>query len=171
MTTGYSLFYDPATLPQIEAEMEMLIGCFGRDVVFELSPAEDPIPFWRGSIAVLHFDPNPAMMMLHTLITARINPFGTHSTVSDSYASKDPQELDPVKAARVKNFYTPYILDGWKPHFSLMYPYAGTQPDAMRLALMSLFPSQNLAVRSICLLIRDDNDTHYRLHREFLLGG
>jgi len=169
MTTGYSLFYDPATLPEIEAEIELVLGCFGKDVEFCLTPADNPIPFWRDSIAVLHFNPNPAMLMLHTMLTARVNPFGTSSTVSESYAQKDESELDPVKATRVRNFFTPYILDGWTPHFSLMYPYAGEHPDAMKSALMELFPPEDLAVKSICLLIRDDGDTHYRLHREFFI--
>ncbi|MEO0597157.1 MAG: hypothetical protein AAF126_13675 [Chloroflexota bacterium] len=169
MTTGYSLFYDPATLPQIEAEIEMVLACFGRDINFRLTPADDPIPFWRDSIAVLHYEPNPAMLMLHTMLTARVNPYGTSSTVSESYATKNESELDPVKAARVKHFFTPYILDGWSPHFSLMYPYTGNSPDKMRGALLELFSPAPLSVESICLLIRDDNDTHYRLHREFTI--
>ncbi|MEL7434459.1 MAG: hypothetical protein AAFN11_10985 [Chloroflexota bacterium] len=169
MTTGYSLFYDPSTLPQIEAEIEMVLACFGRDVNFQLTPADDPIPFWRDSIAVLHYEPNPAMLMLHTMLTARVNPYGTSSTVSESYATQDPAQLDTVKVTRVKHFFTPYILDGWLPHFSLMYPYTGNSPDKMREALFALFPPTPLSVESICLLIRDDNDTHYRLHREFTI--
>ena len=107
MTTGYSLYYDPQTLPQIEAEMEMVVGCFGRDVHFELTPADDPLPFWRDNIVVLHFNPNPAMLMLHTMLTARINPYGTSSNASESYAKKDPNELDPVNALRVKTLLYP----------------------------------------------------------------
>ncbi|MEO1288931.1 MAG: DUF1045 domain-containing protein [Chloroflexota bacterium] len=169
MTTGYSLYYDPATIPQIEAEIEIVLGCFSKDVSFELTPAHDPIRFWRDSIAVLHFEPNPAMLMLHTMLTARVNPFGTSSTVSESYVQKDPSQLDPVKATRVEHFFTPYMLDGWTPHFSLMYPYTGGNPQAMKQALLDLFPPQSLQVESICLLIRDDDDTHYRLHREFVI--
>ncbi|MEM9955081.1 MAG: hypothetical protein AAF846_25960 [Chloroflexota bacterium] len=167
MTTGYSLFYDPAKLPQIEAEIELSLGCFGKDVNFELTPAPDPIPFWRDTIAVLHYNPNPAMLMLHTMLTACVNPLGTSSTVSESYLQKDPSELDSVKATRVKHFFTPYMLDGWTPHFSLMYPYTGDNQQAMKKSLLALFPPQPLQVKSICLLIRDNGDTHYRLHREF----
>jgi hypothetical protein len=167
MTTGYSLFYDPAMLPQIEGEIEVILGCFGRDVVFELSPAADPLPFWHDNIVVLHYQPNSAMLMLHTMLTARVNPYGTSSNVSQSYAAKAPHELDLVKATRVRHFYTPYMLDGWIPHFSLMYPYEGQQLQQMKAALLGLFPPQKLVVTSICLLIRGDKDTHYRLHREF----
>lgn len=169
MTTGYSLFYDPALLPQIEAEIETVLGCFGKEVAFKLSPAADPIPFWNDAVVVLHFEPNPAMLMLHTLLTARVNPLGTSSTVAQQYASQDPQTLDPVRRTRVENFYTPYMLDGWVPHFSLMYPYTGSRRDAMKAALLDLFPPEELTVTTTCLLIRDDDETHYRLHREFPL--
>ncbi|MGB7340852.1 MAG: hypothetical protein WBC91_18285 [Phototrophicaceae bacterium] len=169
MTTGYSLFYNPTTLPQIEAEIELVLSCFGRDVSFILDPAEDPIPFWNDTIAVLHFVPNPAMLMLHTMLTARVNPYGTSSSISEAFLKKNPEEVDVVKAARVQNFYTPHILDGWIPHFSLMYPYNGQQPHLMKQALLKLFPPKRLPVKSICLLIREGNDTHYRLYREFFL--
>lgn len=171
MTTGYSLFYDPATLPQIEAEIETVVGCFGNDVEFKLSPAADPIPFWRDTIAVLHFEPNPAMLMLHTMLTARVNPLGESSNVSRSYAEKDPQTLDPVKRTRAENFFTTSMLDSWTPHFSLMYPYTGEQKEAMQAALLDLFPPEELSVTTTCLLIRGDDETHYRLHREFSLHG
>ncbi|GAB5494224.1 MAG: hypothetical protein Phog2KO_44390 [Phototrophicaceae bacterium] len=169
MTTGYSLFYEPAILPQIEAEIETVIACFSNHVNFELAPATDPIPFWRDNIAVLHFEPNPAMLMLHTMLTARVNPYGTSSTISETYAKMNPQEIDPIKAIRVQKFYTPHILDSWTPHFSLMYPYTGQNPTDMKEALLQLFPPKQLSVETICLLIRDDKDTHYRLYREFKL--
>ncbi|MCA9884870.1 MAG: hypothetical protein KC708_17960 [Anaerolineae bacterium] len=163
MTTGYSLYYDPADMPAIEAEMDIVVGCFGQDTHFELTPAADPIPFWHGNIVVLHYEPNPAMLMLHTMLTARINPYGTGSNVN-------PEQADPIRAMRVKHFHTPYMLDGWECHFSLMYPYAGSQSEAMKQALLELFPPEPLTVNSICLLVRDDDETHYRLHREYELA-
>ena len=167
MTTGYSLFYDPDTLPQIEAEIDIILSCFGQELCFELTPARDSIPFWHDSVVVLHYEANPAMLMLHTMLTARVNPYGTSSTISESYAEKDSSELDSIKATRVKHFFTPYILDAWTPHFSLMYPYRGNKIKEMKSALLDLFPPQNIEVESICLLIRDDDETHYRLYREF----
>lgn len=168
ITTGYSLYYDPAMLPQIEAEIEIVTACFGRDVHFALTPAADPIPFWHGDIVVLHFQPNPAMLMLHTMLTARVNPLGTSSNMSAAYAN-GAGDVDPVNAARVRHFHTPYILDDWVPHLSLMYPYSGTQPEQTKQTLLELFPPRPLTVESICLLIRGDEETHYHLHREFPL--
>ncbi|MBK8023760.1 MAG: DUF1045 domain-containing protein [Chloroflexi bacterium] len=168
-TTGYSLYFDMATLPQIEQAMDDVFNCFSSGVEFLLTPAAERIPFWNGDIVVLHYDPNPAMLMLHTMLIARINPFGTGSNVSEAYAHKSPESLNPVNAHRVRQFYTPYMLDGWVPHFTLMMPYEGQQPEAMRAALLELFPPEPLRVESICLLVRDDEETHYRMYREFHL--
>lgn len=168
MTTGYSLFFEMARLPEIEREMEDVFNCFGADVEFWLHPAATGhIPFWRDEIAVLHYEPNPAMLMLHTMLVARVNPLGTSSNPSRKFATADPATLDPVQAHRVRRYYTPYMLDGWRPHFSLMYPYAGDDPIAMRAALTKLFPPEPLQVESICLCVRGDDETYYRLHREF----
>lgn len=50
-----------------------------------------------------------------------------------------------------------------------MMPYTGAHPVAMRAALLNLFADEAIPVESICLLIRQDGETHYRLHREFCL--
>jgi hypothetical protein len=63
------------------------------------------------------------------------------------------------------------MLDGWNPHFTLMMPYKGSQPGPMRVALGKLFPPEPLPVQTICLLVRDDNELFYRLHREFPVPG
>lgn len=168
MTTGYSLYFDMATLPQIEQAIETALGCFGRDVEFMLTPEpENRIPLWHDEIFVIHCQPNPAMLMLHTMMTVMVNPLGTSSNYSRRYAEQDPAELDPVKLHRVRHFYTPQMLDAWVPHFSLMYPYTGSYPAEMRAALLELFSPEPIVTESICLVLREDDETHYRLHREF----
>lgn len=168
VTTGYSLYFDRAVLPQIEAEMDDVFNCFSPGVAFTLTPAHERIVFWQnGDVVVLRCEPNPAMLMLHAMLTARVNPLATGSNISDSYAQKDPTTLPPVNVHRVRKYHTPYMLDGWTPHFTLLMPYHGAQPDAMRVALLDLFSPAPINVESICLLLREDGDTHYRLYREF----
>ena len=172
VTTGYSLYFEMANLPQIEAKIEHVLSCFGKGVDFTLTPhPDDPIPFWgeNHDIIVLRCDPNPAMLMLHTLLTACVNPLGTGSNAAQAYAQKDPETIDPVLAHRVQHYFTPYMLDGWVPHFTLMMPYTGTQREAMRAALLKLFAVGTIPVESVCLLIRNDAETHYRFYREFFI--
>jgi hypothetical protein len=172
VTVGYSLFFEMSRLPEIEHEMANVCGCFGRDVSFALTPDPDePIPFWEDNIVVLRFHPNPAMLMLHTMLTARVNPYGTTSTIAEYYARETAKNLDPVNLLRVRQYHTPYILDGWVPHMTLMQPYAGQNPQATRTALADLFPPSPLAVENICLLLKEDGETHYRLYREFMLSN
>jgi hypothetical protein len=169
VTTGYSLYFDLEKLPQIEQEMEDVFNCFSAGVAFTFTPASERVVFWQDEIVVLRYDPNPALLMLHTMLIARVNPLGTGSNVSEAYAKKDTAAIPPVNLHRVRKYYTPYMLDGWTPHFTLMMPYKGAQPEAMRAALLDLFDDEPVKVESICLLVRQDDETHYRLHREFCL--
>jgi len=170
ITTGYSLYFDRPTLPQIEQAMDDVFNCFDTSAAFTFTPAAERVVFWRDEIVVLRYDPNPAMLMLHTMLIARINPYGKASNMSDSYADKDPAALNPLYAHRVRQYYTPYMLDGWVPHFTLMMPYTGSDPQAMRAALLDMFDAEPISVESICLLVSEDEETHYRLHREYFLA-
>lgn len=169
VTTGYSLYFELDNLARIEHEMNEVFNCFSGESEFLLTAAPARIPFWNNDIVVLHYEPNSALLMLHTMLIARVNPLGTGSNVSDAYAQRDRASLDPLKAHRVRQYYTPYMLDGWVPHFTLMMPYTGSQPDALRETLLDLFNPAPIRVESICLLIREDHETHYRLYREFFL--
>jgi hypothetical protein len=167
VTMGYSLYFDGETLPQIEQEMEDVFNCFSPDVEFIFTPASERVVFWQDEIVVLRYDPNPALLMLHTMLIARVNPLGTGSNMSEVYTQKDVAAFPLVNLHRVRKYYTPYMLDGWTPHFTLMMPYKGTQPEAVRVALLDLFDNEPIKVESICLLVRQDGETHYRLYREF----
>lgn len=176
VTTGYSLYFERDRLPEIEAEIENVIGCMTLALDYVLTPDPDErIPFWNGDIVVLRYHPNAALSLLHTLLVARVNPYGTASNISwrlDALTDDEIAALDPVYVRRVRQYYTPYIFDGWTPHFTLMQPYTGTQPGAMRAALADLFAPVPVPVTSICLLLMEDNETHYRLYREFpLISG
>ncbi len=170
ITTGYSLYFDRAVLPQIEQAMEDVLNCFDPSAAYLFIPPQERVVFWQDEIVVLRYDPNPAMLMLHTMLIARVNPYGTGSNVSEAYARKDPATLNPVYAQRVRQYYTPYMLDGWVPHFTLMMPYKGSEREALHTALLDLFTAEPVTVESICLLLREDDETHYRLYREFFLA-
>ena len=171
VTTGYSLYYNPTTLPAIEHEIENVLSCFSKSADFTLTPdGADRIVFWHDTIGVVHCNPDPNMLMLHTMLTAKINPMGTASNVGRRYAQMSPEDIDPVLGSRVEQYYSPYILDDWKPHFTLMMPYTGKQREAMQAALLELFPPDPISVESVCLLKRDAGETHYHLHREFTIA-
>ena len=120
--------------------------------------------------ALTGYDVEPGVLMLHTMLTARVNPFGIGSNISRAYERCDITKIDPVLAARVRQYHTPYILDGWTPHFTLLMPYKGLQREAMYLTLCDLFPADTISATSVCLLVRQDGESHYRLHREFSVG-
>lgn len=172
MTLGYSLEYDPARLPEIEQAMEDVLNCFSAGTRFTLTPDDMTfIPFWRDEIVVLRYHPNPALLMLHAMLIARINPLASGSRIGHEFASMDVSHLPPEAVHRVRQYHTPYMLDGWAPHFTLMQPYAGSQPKATRAALRTLFAAEPRDLETVSLLTMADGDTHYRLHRDFPLDA
>jgi hypothetical protein len=167
VTVGYSLYFNWDTLPEIEREIDLVMGCFRKDMRLTLTPAAERIAFWNKNIVVLRCEPDPAMLMLHTMLTARVNPLGTESNISRTYKDGSYTGADRTTAHRVRYFHTPYMLDAWKPHFTLMMPYTGTQREQMRLSLLQLFGEQPILVENITLLVRDDHQTHYQFHRQY----
>lgn len=170
VTVGYTLYFELDRLPDIELEMEKAIQCFvGKDDLILTPDPHERVQLWNDEVLVLNYTPTPTLQMLHTLLVARVNPLGITSNIAQHYAQRDTGNLDAVAVERVRQYYSPYVFDNWKPHFTLMQPYSGEKLDAMRPVLDSLFDKEAIAVHSIALLLMDDAENSYRLHREFML--
>jgi 2'-5' RNA ligase len=171
-TVGCSLDFDYAQLHAIEQEIEDLLTCFNPDNPFLLHQAETPIVFWGQDPqgVVIHYEANTYLQILHTLITARMQPFGTNSRYLRAYLENPEQyHQHPFKARKIlKFYYHPYILDDYTPHFTLFNPYTGKNQATIDQCLTTLFqPYQTIQVNSICLVIQRNDDAPYEIYREF----
>ncbi len=161
-----------SAIPRIEQEVGDLLACFDTSRPFILHQKQDyPIGIWgtEGSHSlVLLYEPNRTLHLLHTLLVARLAPFAIGSSFLQHYLTRPEQELAPHFKQQLRLFASPTVFENWHPHFTLLNPYTGPSVAAMAARLAELFHVYNtLTLQTICLLIQDDDGTHWQLYREF----
>ncbi|HEY7832692.1 MAG TPA: DUF1045 domain-containing protein [Ktedonobacterales bacterium] len=160
-----------AAVALVERELEALIGCFDPLHPFTLQQLPDhPIAVWGqpgDAIMALRYEPNDYMVMLTTLLVARLNPLGTGSGYLQRYLLGEDNH-PPHRAQLTRLFYSPWVLDNWVPHFTLLNPFRGDEREAVAQALASAFaPFATLTIRSVCLMVQAREDSHWLIYREF----
>jgi hypothetical protein len=174
LTIGDAIDFAFGDIQSIEHEIDGILKCFAPDRSFALQRREDDfVTFWgkRKEIVVLRYDPNDYLIMLHTLITARVNPLGSGSGYLQKHL-KDPGQYvnQPHQAHKTKKFYSPMVLGSYAPHFTLLNPYTGQEHDRLAHAFSEMFKSfSRITLDSICLLVQMNKEEKWEIYREFKL--
>jgi hypothetical protein len=168
LTIGDAIDVDLDTLPQIELELERVLGCFNPEHPFILNQCKKkPVGFFGQQVAVLRYDANDHLMMFHALVTTRINVLGTGSGYLDRYIS-NPGRWKPHQGLKIQRFFSPYVLDDYTPHFTVLNPYPGAEHERIKDVLSKEFAQfSKIPVTSICLLVQAHKAENWRIHREF----
>jgi 2'-5' RNA ligase len=161
-----------AKIALVERELKDLLGCFNPANEFVLfRDQETPIGVWGRSGAycvTLLYRANAALSMLHALLIGRINPLGTGSDYLRDYLTKRRFSETLHRAQQLRLFASPYVLDNWHPHFTLLNPYTEADSTTMVSRFIRLSASYNrLAISSLCLLVQDHDQANWRIYREF----
>ena len=150
-------------LASISYDIECSLNCFAENTIFEMSAASDFVTYWgkKQQIAVLQYEANPAMLMLHTLLVSQLMKYVTPDTELPS------QEL-AHEYHRIQHFNYPFVFDGFTPHFTLLFPYKGNRHHDMQDTLYSLFGQfKKQLIESICLMVQPDKESQWQIHQEF----
>lgn len=150
-------------LDTISYEIERILNCFAETTIFELSASSDFVTYWgkKQQIAVLQYEANPAMLMLHTLLVSQLINYAMPQP-------KLPSQGSAHEYHRIQHFNTPFIFDGFTPHFTLLFPYKGDKHSEMQEMLYSLFGQfKKQIVESICLMVQANTDSQWTIHREY----
>lgn len=161
-----------ATIPRVEQELADLLKCFDPSHPFVLERKDDrPVGVWGEEASksiVLLYEPNTSLRMLHTLLVARLTPFGTGSGFLKRYLTHSQQELPPHRVQQLRLFSSPTVLENWYPHFTLLNPYTGEEAPAIASRLTPLFQSERqVLVQTICLLIQENPEANWLIYQEF----
>jgi hypothetical protein len=108
-------------------------------------------------------------MMLHTMLTTQLAPYGLSSAMQQM-AQENPEQFNSVhEANRAYYFHYNYIFDDFIPHYTLLQPYTGNEQDKVASSIQSIFAGfKQHMLESICLLTKLD-DANWQIHKEFHL--
>lgn len=168
LTVVEGFFTDSAWWPQIEAEARACVACLSPDAALTLRGGR--VEVWDdGETWVHRFDPDAALLVLHTLLLARLSRFVTASPFAEQVAQG--RYAQPFEQARLGLLHTPRGLDSWRPHFTLVQPYGGGDPAGLRARLEGLTsPHHTQTYRSVALFEKREGEARWRVRAELPLG-
>lgn len=161
-------------IQSIEREIDDVLKCFAPRHAFTLQRRKDSfVTFWgqQKEVVVLRYNPNVYLTILHTLVTACVNPLGSGSGYLQRYL-KDPGQYvnQPYRVQRILKFYSPTVLDSYAPHFTLLNPYTGQDHDRLAHVFSEIFGRfSTITLDSICLLVQMNKDEKWEIYKEFKL--
>lgn len=107
------------------------------------------------------------MKTFHYLVVARIHTLGTGSVYVERYL-KDPNQYKLYQQHKIRKFYSPTVLNDYRPHFTLLNPYTGENHDQLEKVLSNIFGGfQNITISTICLLVQRHESEPWQIYREF----
>lgn len=166
LTIGDSIDF-VGNLYTIEKEIADIIACFHPNHCFTLKKCKDFVIRWSNAV-VLRYDPNDFLKILHTLIVARVNSLGSGSGYLQRYLSGIKKYKKQCYHHRIMKFYSPYVLDNYLPHFTLLDPYTGQDYQSVEQSFSTMFSDFCcLKLNSICLMIQMREDKNWIIHKEF----
>lgn len=168
LTVVEGFYTDPAWWPDIEAEARACVACLTPGSALTLTGGR--IEVWDGGETYVHrFDANAPLLVLHTLLLARLSRFVTASPFGEQVAQgKYPR---PFQQARMRLLRTPRGLDSWQPHFTLVQPYGGEDPAGLRERLEEMTaPHHAQTYRAVTLFEKREGEERWRVRAELPLG-
>ena len=150
-------------LDSISYDIECSLNYFAETTTFEIMAASDFVTYWgkKQQIAVLKYQANPSLLILHTLLLSQLVKYIRPET-------KLPSQELLHEYHRKRYFNTPFIFDGFTPHFTLLFPYKGDKHSEMQETLYSLFGQfKKQVIESICLMVQPDKDAQWTIHHEY----
>ncbi|MDZ7703006.1 MAG: hypothetical protein U5L04_00800 [Trueperaceae bacterium] len=165
LTVGEALRVSSHDLPRIEDELAALLGCLHPDS--RLTLHYQGLRRWRDDkVWVLRYRASEALGILQAVVVARLARYARHSHFIDAVRDNPNRYPDDYQRQRIETFLTPRGFDTWEPHFTLLNPYEGNEPERLAERLEPLFrPVRVLECESFCLVEKRD-DGPWRIRRE-----
>lgn len=167
LTVVEGFYTDSERLGDIERETRACLACLSPGA--DISLGGGHIEAWdEGETWVQRFTPSPALLVLHTLLLSRLSVFVTASPFAGEVAAGNYRR--PFEQARMNLLHTPRGLDSFQPHFTLVQPYGGAEPDELRARLDALTrPHARLTISALALCFKPQGESHWQVRREFAL--
>ena len=174
LTIGDAIDCDAQDFERVETELSQILACFDTEnhkFLLTQRAEKSLVSMWGNEqIVVLRYGANEYLKMFHDLVTARVNPIGKGSVYTSEYDDNPEKYADsPYKGQRVRMFYSPNVLSSYTPHFTLLNPYTGGDPNRVKQCLNTEFEDfQKIRIRSICLVVQHCEGQNFEIHQEFM---
>lgn len=172
LTIGHSLHCRLSDIARINFEVQTIWSLFSPATQFVLTSATPrPVTFWgkNSEILVLEFESNKSLLILHTLLTALLTSFGTGSSyVNDLDGIRSDKKNEPDMCLKIEKFLSPNILDRYRPHFTLLNPYQGSDHVHLASIFSRIFSRfSTVEALSICLVVQKQEGEPWEIYSEF----
>jgi hypothetical protein len=153
-------------------EVEYLAGGF-RPFTLNLSIEKD-FPNERG-IALVCQDKTGSLEAIHHEMVARVYRFAAASNYSLGLAQPDRDQDRERAKLMIKRYHAPYILQRFKPHFSLLSDVPSERKDQIYAEIKKLYEKRIeepfIEISHVAVMYRPDPKGHWQILKEYKLGG
>jgi len=167
LTLTDTLDYHSDDIEKLKNEVADCLNCFKPSTRFILEQPSNQMVHLMGEkndVLVLKYLPNHHLIMLHTLLVARINRLA-----HDSFFRDQVHVRDQTEQAKILKFNSPYILDNFEPHFTLLIP-APESENAIHRIHRQFKEYTKISIQSICLVTQRNIDDNWIIEHEFEIG-
>src|SRR3989344_1742311 len=157
LTLTDAVYINEDKLKEIENTLSMTLELFSKANKYLLEVENKPVTFWKkgGDQAALKFKLNSSVMMLHCVLASLLQTKGNGSSYSD-ITSKNTREFTLDMNRKIKRFWSPYVLDEFRPHFTLINPYNGQDYKKIEDNLNKIFKGiKSINIESLCLVTQN----------------
>ena len=173
MTITDAVQIEESQVTDLLASFKAIVGCFAGQGPFKTSFESTPVAFWENNQtqAALRYQTTTPLAILHTALVVHLQSQGKGSHYFRILQSKNiPPSWGEDKIKKTQLFFSPYIFDEFKPHFSLINPYAGDGKEKIIADLTALFSSQStLEIGSLCFVTRKSPEDNFTILEEVTL--
>jgi TIR domain/Protein of unknown function (DUF1045) len=163
-------FVDPQSLEMLASELRALAGEFRA---FDLSLTLTAGFPDASSVSLVCQDDTGSIEALHHEMVARCYRRAVASNYSPLFGEQRvvPRRSYAESTARadlmIERYHAPYILNAFRPHFSLLSQIESSQMENVTASLNAELPHLSTSINSICLLTKPSNGQHWAIRDEF----
>lgn len=175
MTITDAVTINEDDLELVENRTRDILGCISRSLEYSLSI--DDIGFWPKdkTQAAIRLNPNENVKMLHNVLVGTVQALGSGSLYSkilaEQLASGKAKYL-PDQVEKIKNFQAPYIFEHFKPHFTLLNPFSGSDQERENVEsyIKSCFDKDShFRIDKLTMVVKKEEDVYFKVYKTFEL--
>lgn len=158
-------------LHEIEKTLQKLLKCFPKNYRYTLQFSD--VAFWENNqtIAAVRFKPSESLIILHSLLVCLLQSKGNSSFYLEQLKQSDTEKKwTNDRIHKTELFFSPYIFNEFKPHFSLLNPFGDKNKQEILDYLTSIFNVyKKIEIESLCIVIKEESEAVFKIYKEIPL--